>query len=144
MNQIDTFGIYVRRRLEHWGEVFALHKGDEYLGHQSKNMLQVLIEHRGEMPERTQGFKPLEVDDQAMQIEIIVSDVARTDLPMACVLRGFYCGSGRRKVERWQQANGLLQAQGLRPVSVRSYLATAELGFERLRGRLEGQALLAA
>lgn len=143
MAQIDTFGIYVRRRLEHWGEVFAIHKDREYLGHQSKNMLQILIEHRGEMPERTQGFKPMEIDEQALQIELIVSDVARTDLPMACVLRGFYCGSGRRKVERWEQANGLLQAQGLKSVSVRSYLATAERGFERLRGRLEGVAMAA-
>lgn len=143
MGQIDTFGLYVRRRLEHWGEVFALAKDCDYLGHQSKNMLQVLIDHRGEMPERTQGFKPLEVDDQAMQIEVMVSDVARTDLPMACVLRGFYCGSGRRKVERWEQANWLLQAQMLRPVSVRSYLATAELGFERIRGRLEGFSMAA-
>jgi len=138
MAQIDTFGLYVRRRLDRWGEVFALAKDGEYLGHQSKNMLQVLIEHRGEMPERTQGFKPMEIDDQAMQIELMVSDVARTDLPMACVLRGFYCGSGRRKVERWGQANELLQAHRLRTVSVRSYLATAELGFERIRGRLEG------
>jgi len=143
MNQIDTFGIYVRRRLEHWGEVFALHKENEYLGHQSKNMLQVLIEHRGEMPERTQGFKPMEIDEQALQIELMVSDVARTDLPMACVLRGFYCGSGRRKVERWEQANGLLSEQGLRTISVRSYLAIAELAFERIRGRFEGLSIAA-
>jgi len=143
MNQIDTFGIYVRRRLEHWGEVFALHKDCEYLGHQSKNMLQILIEHRGEMPERTQGFKPMDIDDQALQIELMVSDVARTDLPMACVLRGFYCGSGRRKVEGWEQANKLLDAPSLQTVSVRTYLSTAELGFERVRGRLEGLALAA-
>lgn len=43
MGQIDIIGEYVRRRLEQWGEVFALHKDCDYLGHQSKNMLQVLI-----------------------------------------------------------------------------------------------------
>lgn len=78
-----------------------------------------------------------------MQIELMVSGVARTDLPMACILRGFYCGSGRRKVERWEQANRLLISQGIRAVSVRSYLATAELGFGRIRGRFEGLSVAA-
>ncbi len=53
MTTVDTFGVYVRAELEHWGEEFALHRDCAYLGHVSKNMLQVLIDHRGEMPPRT-------------------------------------------------------------------------------------------
>lgn len=134
--QTDYFGAYVRGELEHWGREFALHRDCEYLGHQSKNLLAVLMEHH-EMPGRTQGYKPMETDPRAQAIEDIVSDIARTDVSLACVLRGYYCGSGRRKEERWEQARQLLQLMGRRPVSVRQYLLMAELGFQRVRGRLE-------
>jgi len=50
--QLDTFGEYVRSRLEHWGGEYALHRDCEYLGFQSRNLLAVLIEHRGDMPGR--------------------------------------------------------------------------------------------
>lgn len=135
--QTDYFGAYVRGELEHWGREFALHRDCEYLGHQSKNLLAVLMEHH-EMPGRVQGYKPMETDPRAQAIEDIVSDIARTDVSLACVLRGYYCGSGRRKEERWEQARQLLQLMGQRPVSVRQYLAMADLGFQRVRGRLEG------
>src|SRR5688500_675293 len=104
MGEVDTFGMYVRRRLDHWGSVFSLARDCEYLGHNSKNMLQILIEHKGEMPGRVQGFKPLEVDQEAMQIEMIVTDIAREQKRLACVLRAYYAGSGRRKVERYETA----------------------------------------
>lgn len=134
--QTDYFGAYVRSELEHWGREFALHRDCEYLGHQSKNLLAVLMEHH-EMPGRAQGYKPMETDPRAQAIEDIVCDIARTDINLACVLRGYYCGSGRRKEERWEQARQLLQLMGQRPVSVRQYLLMAELGFQRVRGRLE-------
>ncbi|MCF3478959.1 hypothetical protein GUV60_02650 [Stenotrophomonas maltophilia] len=134
--QTDYFGAYVRAELEHWGREFALHRDCEYLGHQSKNLLAVLMEHH-EMPGRVQGYKPMETDPRAQVIEDIVSDIARTDVSLACVLRGYYCGSGRRKEERWEQARQLLQLMGQRPVSVRQYLVMVELGFQRVRGRLE-------
>ncbi|PTT36776.1 hypothetical protein DBR33_19010, partial [Stenotrophomonas sp. HMWF022] len=67
--QLDTFGEYVRSRLEHWGGEYALHRDCEYLGFQSRNLLAVLIEHRGDMPGRAQGYKPLETDLLAQQIE---------------------------------------------------------------------------
>lgn len=134
--QTDYFGAYVRSELEHWGREFALHRDCEYLGHQSKNLLAVLMEHH-EMPGRVQGYKPMETDPRAQAIEDIVCDIARTDINLACVLRGYYCGSGRRKEERWEQARQLLQLMGQRPVSVRQYLLMAELGFQRVRGRLE-------
>lgn len=140
MGQIDTFGLYTRRRLDHWGDVFSLQRDLDYLGHASKNMLQVLIEHKGEMPGRVQGFKPMEVDDIAMQVEDVVADIGRTSIAIASVLRAYYCGSGRRKVERWETANLLLANCGERPISVRHYQTLHELGFQRVQGRLEGLA----
>lgn len=141
--QTDMFGAYVRAELEHWGREFALHRDCEYLGHQSKNMIAVLMEHDGEMPARVQGFKPLETDQRAQAIEDIVTDIARTDISLACVLRGYYCGMGRWKVERWEQARELLDAFGQRMVSVRQYLILADLGFQRVRGRPEGSKIAA-
>ena len=138
MAQLDSFGAYVRQRLEHWGRAFALHRDCEYLGHRSKDRLQVLIEHGGEMPPRATGFKPLETPPLEQQIEDIVSDIAHDDVVMACVLRGYYCGSGRRKFERYEATTELLVKVGRRPISVRKYMTIAELGFQRVRGRLEG------
>src|SRR3546814_9288294 len=57
VTQVDTFGVYVRDRLDEWGREFSLSRDCEYLGYQSKNMLQVLIEHKGEMPGKTQGYR---------------------------------------------------------------------------------------
>ena len=113
MREIDSFGEYVRNRLEEWGREFALSRDCEYLGHQSKNMLQVLIEHGGEMPGRTVGFKPLEVSLQALLIEQVVSEIARDQVRTACCLRAFYCGSGRKKVERYKAAMVLIAGASL-------------------------------
>lgn len=139
MTTIDTFSPYVRRRLEHWGDEFALHRDCEYLGHQSKNLLQVLIEHRG-MPPRTTGYKPLETDAEAQQIEDIVAEIARHNAAMAWVLRGYYCGRGRRKNERWETANLLLASDRLPMLSVDSYMDVARRGDERVYGLLLGVA----
>ncbi len=141
--QVDTFGAYVRAELEHWGREYALHRDCDYLGHQSKNVLQVLIEHRGDMPGRAQGFKPLESDSRAQLIEDIVSSIAGDNVSMACALRAYHCGMGRRKVERFETANTLLARCSARPVSNRQYLNLVELGFQRVRGTLEGFALAA-
>lgn len=134
--QIDSFGEYTRHRLEEWGREFALSRDYEQLGHQSKNMLQVLIEHKGEMPAKPTGYKPLEVLRTAQEVEDLVADIARDQLSIACVLRAYYCGQGRRKVERWETANELLVAMGLKTVNQRSYMATHELGFQTIRGAL--------
>lgn len=141
--QVDTFGAYVRAELDHWGREFALHRDCEHLGHQSKNLLAVLIEHKGDMPGRSQGYKPLELDRGAQMIEDIVCSISRDNATMACVLRGYHCGLGRRKVERFETALTLLASCGEQPVSNRQYLSLVELGFQRIRGRLEGFALAA-
>jgi hypothetical protein len=142
MGQIDSFGEYVRQRLDEWGREFALHRDCDYLGHQSKNMLQVLIEHRGEMPGKAQGYRPLEVNLVALQVERIVADIARDQPRLACALRAFYCGSGRRKVERYETALLLVAnvEPGTKLPTLRQYLALVEDGRNIVRGALIGLA----
>lgn len=141
--QVDTFGAYVRAELEHWGREFALHRDLDYLGHHSKNILQVLIEHKGDMPGRAQGYKPMESDSRAQMIEDIVACISRHNVAMACSLRAYYCGQGRKKVERFETAILLMANCGQRAVANRQYLSLVELGFQRVRGWLEGSALAA-
>ena len=135
--QVDTFGLYVRAELEHWGREFALHRDCEYLGHQSKNLLAVLMEHH-EMPSRAQGYKPLETDLRAQKIEDLVTHIARTNVEMAVVLRAYFCGMGRKKVERWETCNLLLTNMGVRMIGQRVYLEMARRAEDRVRGLLEG------
>jgi len=141
--QVDTFGAYVRAELEHWGRQYALHRDCDYLGHQSKNVLAVLIEHKGDMPGRAQGYKPLESDSRAQIVEDIVSSIARDNVAMACALRAYHCGKGRRKVERFETAIMLMANCGHRAVSNRQYLSLVEMGFQRVRGWIEGLAIAA-
>lgn len=144
--QHDTFGEYVRRRLEEWGWEFSLAHDCDYLGHQSKNMLQVLIEHKGEMPGKTQGYKPMEVSATAHQIELLVTDIAREQPRLACVLRAYYCGNGRRKVERYETAVLLISSIEHGEASrdplpkVDRYLRMVEVGTAQIRGMLIGLA----
>jgi hypothetical protein len=148
MANIDSFGEYVRDRLEEWGREFALHRDCEYLGHQSVNMLQVLIDHKGEMPPRPTGFKPLEVSLMALQIERLVSEIARDQVLLACALRAHYCGSGRRKVERYETALLLMAYTGngreyVKLPNLRQYLGMVEDGRTMIRGALVGMAMAA-
>lgn len=134
MTEVRTFEMYVRGRLESWGREFCLDRDCEYLGHKSKDMLQVLIEHKGEMPPRPTGFKPLEIPPLEMQIEDIVADIAREQVYIAWVLRAYYCGTGRRAVERLAQARYL---SGLN-LSKGKYYTLHDLGFQRVAGILQG------
>lgn len=143
MGNVDTFGAYVRSRLEGWGREFALHRDCEYLGHRSKDMLQLLIEHGGEMPPRVTGFKPIEIPPEAMQVEDMVADIARVNLTRAIVLRAYYCGSGRRGSERFDTANAMLRAAGLPTINRQRYFSEHEIGFESVRWILNGIACAA-
>lgn len=138
MVQVDTFGAYTRARLSEWGKEFAFHRDCEFLGYSSKNLIQILMDHKGELPRSGGGFKPLEVSPTAQQIEDAIADLARSDLRPACVLRAYYCGSGRVKVERLETANMLLTSAGLPPIRERQYLTLHDLGFAHIRGFLGG------
>jgi hypothetical protein len=136
--QVDTFGAYVRAELDHWGREFALHRDCDYLGHQSKNLLAVLIEHKGDMPGRTQGYRPLETDRSAQRIEDLVAEIGRSNGSMAAVLRAYFCGMGRRKVERYGTCLMLLATGGHPPMTVRAYLEMAKRGEDRIYGMMAG------
>lgn len=137
----DSLGSYVKERLEQWGEVFALSKDREYLGYASKNLIARLIEYEGDLPQRSVGFKPLEIDQAALEVEEAVFEISKHAPIHACVLRAYYCGQGRRKFERWDQANELLVKAGLPKVSLPSYMDLARLGTERVHGILLARAM---
>ncbi|MFA4510386.1 hypothetical protein P2B12_22880, partial [Xanthomonas perforans] len=107
----------------------------------SKNMLQVLIEHRGEMPPPNVGFKPLEVDARAQRVEDVIGGIARQDVVMACVLRGYYCGRGRKNFERMETANNLIANAGHAPLRQGAYLTLRAAGFELVGRRLRPNAI---
>jgi len=136
MTQTNTFGAYVETRLSGWGREFALHRDCEYLGHQSKNMLQVLIEHRGEMPARPTGFKPLECCPLAEQVEYVVTHLASpygaSKPDAANVLRAWYAGRGRVTVERLETACELIG----RKISRAQYRTLRDIGFAHVEGAL--------
>src|SRR3546814_18251333 len=113
VTQVDTFGVYVRDRLDEWGREFSLSRDCEYLGYQSKNMLQVLIEHKGEMPGKTQGYTPLSVSRTELEVEWLITDIPRENLSRACLLRAYFCGRGRRKVARLQPIELLIETSEL-------------------------------
>lgn len=140
MGQVDFFKAYVRTRLDRWGREFALHRDCEYLGHASKNVLQVLIDHRGEMPGRVTGFKPLHLDRDAHEIELVVTELGKADRIAACVLRAMYCGQGRRGVERLEIARELSRKR----LSRTQYYAIHDDAFRFVRERLCALAELAA
>lgn len=146
MGQVDSFGVYVRARLEGWGREFALHRDCEYLGHRSKDMLQVLIEHRGELPPKVVGFKPLETDPLAQQIEDIVRDIARHNVERACVLRGYYCGAGRKAVERLEVTQNMIRRVLVLPtyrLPRTRFFSEEEIARAEVRGVLTGLAMAA-
>lgn len=133
MTTVDLFGAYVRTRLDAWGYEFAYHRDREFLGHKSKDMLQVLVEHKGEMPPRPTGFKPLEVCPLAQQVEDIVRVIHQSqDRDTARALRAYYCGSGRRGVERFEF---FLALRGEK-VSKASYFARVAMGQALVRAQL--------
>lgn len=137
--RLDTMSEYVRRRLGHWGDEFALHRDVEWLGYATKNILKVLMEHRG-MPGRAQGFKPVEADALAQEIEDIVSALAKENRQAANVLRAYYCGRGRAGVERYETANMLITGMGDRAVSLRQYHLLRRVGENFVLERVVGSA----
>lgn len=144
--QSDLFGAYVETRLDSWGRCFALHRDCEYLGHQSQNMLQILIDHRGEMPPRPVGFRPLEISPSDLEIELIVCSIASYDVARASSLRAYFCGNGRRGVERLDIARELIKRAtgGPAKLSRRGYFALVDLGRAEVRGALSAAARQAA
>jgi hypothetical protein len=125
---------YVRYRLLGWGREFRLGREIETLGIHRSNLLQVLIEHKGEMPSRVTGYKPLTIPSDAMEIEDVVHDIHAVDPELAIVLRVYYCGSGNHSTDRLLTAARLLR----RRITRRRYYAAHDAGFHRVAGFLSG------
>lgn len=136
MIEANEFEKSVRRRLDDWGREFRLDRDAEILGHRSKNILAVLIEHKGFMPPRNVGFRPLTIDPQIMQIEDIVRGIYTDFRYLAVVLRAYYCGSGRQGVERRRLAELILG----RRIELRAYYAYHDRAFHVVAGALRALA----
>lgn len=130
------FDVYVRTRLDAWGREFKLDRLLPELGHQSRNILAVLIEHHGEIPERSVGFKPLSIPIEAMQVEDIVTRIHAEAPAMAWVLRCYYGSSGRVAQERYMRACELAHYA----MSRRQFFTLHDLGFNRVAGALSALA----
>lgn len=125
---------YVRFRLLGWGREFRLAREIESLGFHRTSLLQVLIEHRGDMPSRVTGYKPLTIEPDAMEIEDVVHDIHAADPELAIVLRVYYCGSGKHSTDRLDTATRLLR----RRITRRRYYEAHAAGFHRVAGFLHG------
>lgn len=126
------FDDYVRHRLLAWGKEFRLDREFYGLGHKSKDMLQVLIEHKGEMPPRVTGYKPLTIPPLEMEVEDIVHDMHAAKPVFAVVVRAFYCGSGRQGHERREAAEKILRTR----ISRGQYYEAHDAGFRWIEGNL--------
>ena len=132
----NTFDAYVDRRLDSWGREFNINRSGFDLGYKSKNMLAVLIEHHGEMPERPTGFAPMVVPELDWQIETIVHDIHHEHPHLSAVLRAYYCGFGRQSVERLELAETLWGKK----MGKRAYFTYYDVAFQRVAGTLAGLA----
>lgn len=123
MTPTDIAREVVRHRLEQWGLEFALDRETSGLGYGSTNILHKMMKQgvitRG-------GTQEMAAD--AQEIEIIVTGIARQDMRIACCMRGYFCGSMRRKVERFQKANELATKHKIRRFSLSTYLNEVAVG----------------
>lgn len=109
IQQHSQFDAQVRRCLEQWGREFSLDQDMEPLGHQSKNILQVMVEHDGEVPGRVTGFKPLYISPNAQMVEDCMLELWRAKCkPLVLCMRARWCGWGRVGVERYELAQALI------------------------------------
>ncbi len=135
----DLFAVYARNRLDHWGYEFSLKR--EWAP-EHKNLLQRLIEHKGEIPVAT-GYKPsFPVTELGWQTECIITEIHRDMPAVAWVMRAMYCGWERRGVERYELAQRLSGDT----FSRRTYFNRHDTGFDEFSRRLKaigGEALAA-
>jgi len=121
---------YIERRLDEWGREFRLASHSEP---HAKTILAILVEHGGFMPRREGGFRPeVTVSPTAWEIETIVANIHRSRPDIAAVLRAYYSGSGRHRVERRQQAEALYRNR----ISARNYYDLHDKGVCWILGAL--------
>lgn len=128
MNHSEAMRRFVRERLDQWGLEYALDRDYTGTGYASQNVLHKMMKHG--MIARGVSH---DVADDAQQIELIVTDIARLDMRVACCLRGYFCGSMRRKVERFEKALELATKHKIRRFSLRTYLNDVAMGEALVR-----------
>lgn len=120
---------YVTARLNAWGREFRLDLFDEPHEH---TILWLLIKFGGEIPRLDGGPVPDSVDEEAWQIERLIA-LMHSERPIeASVMRAYYCGRGRHRVERREAAE---QLAGVK-IGVREYYSAHDRGFAWLCGAL--------
>lgn len=136
--ELDTRTKEARDRLDAWGRYFRLRPFEPRLGHRDKNMLQVAVEHLGQIPPPPTGFKPEYVDAQAMQVEDFVRIIFDESPRAACILRAYFCGGGRKGVERLELARDLIRAVTGESMALdrRAYYQVVDACVQRVAGML--------
>lgn len=120
---------YICARLDSWGREFALDKLYEPC---AQTVLYLLIKFGGEIPHVEGGPAPEVVDEKAWQIERLIA-LMNTERPIeAAVMRAYYCGRGRHKVERRETAEMLAGVK----LSTQAYFSAHDRGFAWLCGAL--------
>lgn len=120
---------YVTARLREWGREFMLDSFDEPHEH---TLLYLLIKFGGEIPRLEGGRAPEAVNEQAWQIERLVA-LMHTERPVeASVLRAYYGGRDRHRVERREAAELLAGCK----IGVREYYTAHDRGFAWICGAL--------
>lgn len=126
----DPLVAIVEARLSAWGREFSLR--DAMGDPSSVSPLWVLLKFGGVSPRGAGGRPPLHVDSAAWEIERIVAAMYRIRPVDASVLRAYYGGSGRQKVERRALAE---QLSGQR-ISERDYFKALDRGRSWILGAL--------
>lgn len=122
-------GMYIRDMLETWGREFRLFGENEP---HEETLLYKLVLYGGEIPRLEGGHPPEHVNEQAYAIEVIVAKMHRTRPIEASVMRAWYCGRGRQKFERREQAQALAGAK----ISEREYFAAYLRALAYVEGAL--------
>lgn len=120
----------VEGRLVAWGREFGFRAGAS--GYASVSPLWTFLRFGGVSPRGTGSPPPLHIDAAALEIERIVATMFATAPVEASVLRAYYGGVGRQKVERRALAERLA---GVR-IGARDYFHARERGAAWVMGAL--------
>jgi hypothetical protein len=122
-------GAYIRDMLEAWGREFQLFGESEP---NAETLLYKFMLYGGEIPRLEGGRPPEHVNEQAYAIEVIVAKMHQTRPIEASVMRAWYCGRGRQKFERREQAQALAGCK----ISEREYFAAYLRALAYIEGAL--------
>lgn len=124
MTIAQEFDREVRAYLELWGREFPLWQNVIPLGHKRRDVLYDAMRHGGAPPKVT-GYKPTVIPEEAQLVEDAIRALHFEAPALATCMRHAYCGSGRRGVERFHDAQRACH-EGF---SRRTFFRRLDLGF---------------